>query len=275
MKTESAAAIPRRYIIIAQTAGCLWLTAWAFFIFVASHDNDRPWIEKLASIGDSFGPLSAFLTVAALFTTAISTYVQIHEFRNQLKEMTESKEELAHQTRALQLQLNEMRKQTANDLLYKTIAHIPRFEVSLSAKQKNEECNLTIENTGEEVWSLEVFCYWTFPLSKKEVVINATHDRIERLASAESEFFQRLDCTGIEIATPLIVSLSYTLFTGVSYNEEFEVYQGYSTASIRSEIIEDLRRIVWESHGVFSEQETASPFELAVAPNIKPTDRVS
>ncbi len=144
-------AIPPKYIIVAIATACIWLTIWAFYIFIASKDNESAWIAKLGQIGDAFGPLTAFLTASALFTAIIATFIQIREFRSQLREMQLSAEEMQNQTATYREQLAEarvqssiLREQMHSNKVAKLIMHLPYFEITIP-----NSINLRIWSTCE------------------------------------------------------------------------------------------------------------------------------
>lgn len=254
-KAEDHVAIPKKYIIVAQTAGCLWLTAWAFFIFVASKDADSAWINRLALIGDSFGPLSALLTVAALFTTAVSTYVQIREFRNQIREMSESKQELGKQTEAMQSQLNEMRKQTANHSLSNAVNCLPFFVIKLAMGQEPQR-QLRITNAGHLVYEFEwkseairIIDSQILQNSPHRGVVHAFGDGQNKLSLLFRPLNINIERNGVAL------QLSYVLHSGHKIEESFTVYFDKPFISSRHDQVEQLRGMIWKENLVMAQKE--------------------
>ena len=150
-------AIPRKYIIAAQTAACLWLTAWAFFIWIAARDENFAWIARLGQIGDAFGPLTSFLTAAALFTAVVATFVQVREFRNQLREMRDSAKEMKDQTQTYREQLAEAKNQTKILKAQQSegqIRHAAEGLPFLIAHSEKPSKQLYIYNRGSKVYAV-------------------------------------------------------------------------------------------------------------------------
>ena len=210
--------------------------------------------NKAGLIGDSFGPLTSLFSSLALGAAVIATYYQVREFRSQIKEMSESKEELEKQTTAMNAQLNEMRKQTANQVLANAINYLPHFSAELM-RGSDPQRNFRITNTGHCVYGFS----WRSEqkMSIDSVMLNSSRQRDtiavfgkpneNVLSVAFRPMEDELSSKGLKII------MSYTLFSGHKIEECFTVYFSKPYASPRSEQVQHIRAIILQEYLVEGE----------------------
>lgn len=206
----------------------LWYLAMTKGRFVTDPTDAGP-------IGDSFGPLTSLFSSLALGAAVIATYYQVREFRSQLKEMSESKEELE--------------KQTANQVLYQTINHLPIFSISLR-RTVGTQALLELSNLGQAVsdFELEADCKI---LSRTLGNGYYSGGRLIMFGSASERHINTvLELPEGDESKEVALKVSYVLHTGIPSDLSIKIRIGQSLSTNRKDMIENLKHRLWLENNV-------------------------